>query len=133
LAQVYGVSLGSLFEPDDDPCIIIRGTDHSPQPGNDMFYTRLSRQSHLMKMQAVRITVNPQGTATYAHEGEEWLYVLSGKLHLAVGVEHHILEAGDAAHFIASVPHHFSAAVEQITEILIVASTTNHPLLSSYL
>jgi transcriptional regulator with XRE-family HTH domain len=133
LAQVYGVTLAALFEPEDDPCIIVRGGEADIQRGNALFYTRLSRRGSNNTMQAVRLVVSSQVTATYSHEGEEWLYVLSGKLNLTVGEEEHILEAGDAAHFAANVPHRFLAAVEQITEILIVAAVTKHPLLGSYL
>lgn len=133
LAQVYGVTLASLFEPEDDPCIIVRGSEAETQRGRDLFYTRLSRRGSNNALQAVRLTITHQSTATYSHEGEEWLYVLSGKLNLIVGTDEHILEAGDAAHFAANVPHRFSAAVEQITELLIVAGVTKHPLLSSYL
>jgi transcriptional regulator with XRE-family HTH domain len=133
LAQVYGVTLASLFEPEDDPCIIVRGADAPVQRGNDLFYTRLSRRSRTATLQAVRIQVGAQGVATYAHEGEEWVYVLSGRLHLTAGDETHILDAGDAAHFEARVPHRFASAVEQVTEILIVACVARHPLLGSYL
>jgi len=133
LARSYGVTLSVLFEPDDDPCIIVRGAEAPIQRGNDLLYTRLARQSRTSTLQVVRVQLSGQSVTTYAHEGEEWLYVLSGKLQLKVGDEVHLLEAGDAAHFQAAVPHSFSGAVEQITEILLVASVVRHPLLMSYL
>lgn len=133
LAQAYGVTLAALFEPDDEPCIVIRGDQSVMQQGNALRYAKLSRRSRDASLQALRITVGPNEVARYAHEGEEWLYVLSGKLRLSVGDEQHELAAGDAAHFAARVPHSFTAAIEQITEILIVACVTKHPLLTSYL
>jgi quercetin dioxygenase-like cupin family protein len=132
LAQAYGVTMAALFETEDDPCIIVRSSEATPQRGNDLFFTRLSRRSRLTMLQAIRVNINPQGTAVYAHDGEEWLYVLTGRLHLEIGDEQYILEVGDAAHFEARVPHRLAAAVEQVTEVLIVACVTKHPLLASY-
>jgi quercetin dioxygenase-like cupin family protein len=133
LAQVYGVTLAALFEPEDDPCIVIRGADAPVQKGNDLFYTHLSRRSRTASLQAVKVHVTAQGVALYAHEGEEWLYVLSGQLHLTVGEEAHTLQRGDAAHFKAHIQHRFNAIHENITEVLIVACVDRHPLLKSYL
>ena len=45
----------------------------------------------------------------YQHDGEEWLYVLSGTLRLALADETHLLHPGDAAHFDARVPHRLAA------------------------
>ena len=45
----------------------------------------------------------------YQHEGEQWLYVLSGRLRLEVADEEHVLESGDAAHFDAGNTHKIAA------------------------
>lgn len=133
LAQVFGVPLSVLFEEDDIPCAVIRGDDAPVRMGNDLTYTLLSRRGQHMTMQAIRVTVPPQGIKTYSHAGEEWIYVLSGQLELTYNDEHHTLNAGDSAHFSAYIEHQFSGSLEQITEVLIVASVAKHPLLSSYL
>lgn len=133
LAQVYGITLAALFEPEDEPCIVIRAADAPTQRGSDLFYTLLSRRSRNTSLQAIRIQVTAQGVKPYAHDGEEWIYVLEGRLNLTVGQEEHILVRGDAAHFKARIPHRLSAVPENITEILIVACVERHPLLQSYL
>lgn len=48
-------------------------------------------------------TPNPQ-----AHEGHEWLYVLSGQVRLVLGDEELVLAAGEAAEFSTSTPHWMS-------------------------
>lgn len=132
LAQAYGVKIGTLFDDDEDPCIILRGADAAPLSGNHLTYAPLSRRSPQTRLQALRITVRPDDPTVYSHTGEQWLYVLSGRLHLRVGAEEHWLEPGDAAHFLATIPHQFSAPVERITEILVVATAGEQPLLSGY-
>ncbi|MFM9370843.1 helix-turn-helix domain-containing protein [Streptomyces sp. Da 82-17] len=55
-----------------------------------------------------------QGT----HEGYEWLYVLSGRLLLALGEHDLILTAGEAAEFDTRTPHGFANAGEHPVEWL---------------
>ncbi|MBY8879776.1 helix-turn-helix domain-containing protein [Actinacidiphila acidipaludis] len=44
------------------------------------------------------------------HEGYEWLYVLSGRLRLALGEHDLVLAAGEAAEFDTRTPHGFANA-----------------------
>ncbi|MEY9840996.1 helix-turn-helix domain-containing protein [Streptacidiphilus sp. EB103A] len=55
-----------------------------------------------------------QGT----HEGYEWLYVLSGRLRLALGEHDLVLTAGEAAEFDTRTPHGFANAGAQPVEFL---------------
>lgn len=41
----------------------------------------------------------------HAHEGEEFVHVLQGKLHVRVGEEDYVLEPGDSLHFKSTRPH----------------------------
>jgi len=47
------------------------------------------------------------------HEGEEFVYVLSGRLRVHVGEEQHLLEAGDSIHFKSIRPHAFENPGEE--------------------
>ncbi|OEU91977.1 XRE family transcriptional regulator [Streptomyces abyssalis] len=52
------------------------------------------------------------------HEGYEWLYVLSGRLRLALGEHDLVLTAGEAAEFDTRVPHGFANAGRRPVEFL---------------
>lgn len=52
------------------------------------------------------------------HEGYEWLYVLAGRLRLALGEHDIVLTAGEAAEFDTRVPHGFDCAGDQPVEVL---------------
>ena len=41
------------------------------------------------------------------HTGREWGYVIEGTLHVTVGFDEHVLEAGDSVAFDSTVPHRF--------------------------
>ena len=51
-----------------------------------------------------------------SHEGHEWLYVLSGRLLLALGEHDVVLTAGETAEFDTRVPHGIANAGDQPVE-----------------
>ena len=58
-----------------------------------------------------------------AHEGEEFIHVLSGKLALEYGKDHHLLETGDSVYYDSIVPHRVLAAGNEAVRILAVIYT----------
>jgi transcriptional regulator with XRE-family HTH domain len=55
------------------------------------------------------------------HRGEEWIYVVSGKLRLEYGDEAHVVHAGSSVHFDADRDHRLGAE-GGTTEVLVVAA-----------
>jgi transcriptional regulator with XRE-family HTH domain len=54
------------------------------------------------------------------HEGEDWLYVLSGRLRLILGEQDLVIEPGEAVEFTTWTPHWFGAVDQPVEAILIV-------------
>jgi transcriptional regulator with XRE-family HTH domain len=137
LVKAYDISLSTLFEPQEEAgaCTVIRHGRAVKQQGNGLFYKPLTGGGRLVNLHPIQVTVpaNRRETGFYEHEGEEWLYVLSGKLGLTFTDEDYILEPGDAAHFDSRKPHRLSAVGEENAEIILVACAPNRSLLESYL
>lgn len=121
LAKAYGVPLDELVGAPQtgDPRIHPRPfTRH----GNTWVpLTRYLGGMHAYKQvmpvprNGTRQTTRPeQGT----HEGYEWLYVLSGRLLLALGEHDLVLTAGEAAEFDTRTPHGFANAGDIPVEFL---------------
>jgi len=62
----------------------------------------------------------PQHLDQRVHEGYEWLYVLTGRLRLALGDKDFTLGAGEAAEFDTRIPHAFVNIGEVPVELLII-------------
>ena len=126
LSQVFGVSLASMFEPQIslDPCLIVRKSETSALSANGLTYVPLSFAGHLFNLRPIRVTVSLKRTGTehYHHDGEEWIYVLSGQITLSLAGETYDLETGDAIHFDSRLPHRVMARGKVAPEILLVAS-----------
>jgi transcriptional regulator with XRE-family HTH domain len=125
LAKTYGVPLGELFETagDRQPCVIVRGGQGKAVQSDGLSYVPLSSQARFGNLQPIRLTVAAlrRGDETYQHEGEEWLFVLTGRLKLSLDGKNYDLSAGDSAHFDAHLPHRLSAVGGKDVELLMVA------------
>jgi transcriptional regulator with XRE-family HTH domain len=53
------------------------------------------------------------------HAGNDWLYVLAGRLRLLLGEDEHLIEAGEAAEFSTWTPHWFGAVDGPVELIMI--------------
>jgi transcriptional regulator with XRE-family HTH domain len=71
-------------------------------------------------MQAWKIVI-PTSKATpepRAHDGHEWIYVLSGHMRFVLGDQDSVLRPGDVASFDTAVPHWFGSTGDEPVEIL---------------
>jgi transcriptional regulator with XRE-family HTH domain len=128
LARTYGTTVSDLLgeTPPDRDQVIRAGQVEAVEAGGWIY-----RQAGGPRraMQALRVHVPPEdrGDLVRTHAGEEWLYVLTGRLGLALGGEEHVLGPGDAAHYDSLTPHRITAASAQGADLLFV-----HTLLRSH-
>ncbi|WP_194270549.1 helix-turn-helix domain-containing protein [Glaciimonas soli] len=77
-------------------------------------YERLSTVFPGSQIHSVKFTM-PMGykSETVSHEGDEMVFVLSGKVEYAVGMERYVLNVGDSLHFDANIPHSVEVLLHQ--------------------
>jgi transcriptional regulator with XRE-family HTH domain len=135
LSRIFDVSLASLFEAETppEPCIITRRAGAVEHRANGLVYVPLSMADRRFNIQPllVRVSRNRRGSEHYHHEGEEWLYVLSGALTLSLAGKTYDLEAGDSAHFDSRLPHRLIARGGRDAEVLVVAGLHSRPELDA--
>jgi mannose-6-phosphate isomerase-like protein (cupin superfamily) len=89
-------------------------------------YETLSPESSPVQTYKVTFPANPAGASAVpdlkVHDGQEWLYVLSGRLRLVIGEQEVTLGPGEAAEFDTRIPHWLSAAGTAPAEILSIFS-----------
>jgi mannose-6-phosphate isomerase-like protein (cupin superfamily) len=61
-----------------------------------------------MEPHLFRIAPGAGSGDSYAHEGEEFLFLLRGELHIALEDEGYDLKSGDSFYFESSVPHRWA-------------------------
>ncbi|AJC55178.1 XRE family transcriptional regulator [Streptomyces sp. 769] len=127
LARTYGTTVSDLLgetAPERDP--IVRAGRAEPSEAGGWTYWTVGGAGRAMQALRVHVPQRAQGDLVRVHPGEEWLYVLTGRLRLTLGEAVHVLDPGDAAHFDSLVPHRLAAASRDGAELLFV-----HTLLQS--
>jgi transcriptional regulator with XRE-family HTH domain len=136
LSRIFNVSLASLFESElaTEPCVIVRAAETVERTAKGLVYAPLSNAGRFFNLQPMRIkvSISRRGNEHYHHEGEEWIYVLSGSLTLSLAGRTYDLAAGDAAHFDSRLPHRLIARGARDAEVLLVACPISGPGQATY-
>jgi transcriptional regulator with XRE-family HTH domain len=126
LSGIFNVSLAALFESQSakESCVIVRGASAVKKSINGLEYVPLSYAEHFFNLQPIKVTVpvSRRGNKHYHHDGEEWIYLLSGELTLSLAGKTYDLVPGDAAHFDSRLPHRLIAKGGKDADVLLVAS-----------
>lgn len=117
IARVHAVALDDLVvgPRDDDPRV-----HQVPFHRHGSTFIPLTRHPAGIKAYKQIIPGSPQPAEVRqgTHEGYDWIYVLSGRLHLKLGEHSVLLSAGEVAEFDTRVPHGLASAGPEPVEIL---------------
>ncbi|MFD7611536.1 XRE family transcriptional regulator [Streptomyces sp. NPDC059828] len=128
LARIYGTTVAELLgehPPERDS--VIRGGGMGPAEADGWSYRQTGGWGRAMQALRVRVPYGAQGDLVRVHPGEEWLYVLDGRLRLGLGDSVHELTPGDSAHFDSLTPHRIASATPGGVELLFVHTLLQSP------
>jgi quercetin dioxygenase-like cupin family protein/DNA-binding Xre family transcriptional regulator len=86
-------------------------------------YTTLTPGAENKHLKAFLVTIEPRQNhkgVGYHHEGEEFVYVLAGKIEVTVGEHVNVLEASDSLHFNSGIRHQLKNVSDETSELLVV-------------
>ena len=121
LAAALGVSADELLgpPPTQDPRVRAR-----PRTYDGMTMWPLTQRGPAGGLHAYKIRISAQRRSPpdvlSVHEGQDWLYVLDGRMRLMLGDEDLTIEPGEAVEFTTWTPHWFGAVDGPVEAILIV-------------
>jgi transcriptional regulator with XRE-family HTH domain len=123
IAESLGISIGALFDGDDQGGQVIRADTrpvlmHPRRNWHDYLLTPQSSK-RLQVILSVIESGEGSGDEAYSHDSdEECVIVLSGTLEFFVGGERYLLEAGDSITFESRKPHRNRNPSDGKTEVL---------------
>ena len=138
LSRALGVSMSTLLgERRGAPAIATYPAGATAHRSNGLTIAACSGFPGSSTLEALQISISPdrEPPEPARHRGEEWIYVVSGRLRLEFDGQVHLLDAGSTAHFDANRPHRLGAE-RGPAEVLVVAADApndfrNHPLFSA--
>jgi transcriptional regulator with XRE-family HTH domain len=128
LSRAYAVPLDVLLgEAAAAPAAVIRGGAAEPSLAGGWTYRPAGAPGRAMQALRVHVPPDVQDAVVRVHPGEEWLYVLTGRLVLTLDRERHLLEPGDSAHFDSMRPHRLAADTPTGTDLLFLHTLLQSP------
>jgi transcriptional regulator with XRE-family HTH domain len=128
LARTYGTTVSELLgETVPERDAVVRAADMEPTQAGGWTYWQAGAAGRGMQSLRVHVPYGAQGDIVRVHPGEEWLYVLKGRLRLRLGDTAYALAPGDSAHFDSLTPHRIAAADRDGAELLFVHTLLQSP------
>jgi transcriptional regulator with XRE-family HTH domain len=120
LAKALKLNTGTFLSDQDSPS---QRLDEAAKRTENYSYQTLTPPEADKHLMAFSVVI-PPGTAHegvgYRHEGEEFVYVLSGEVELAVEHEKHRLTEKESFRFNSNQDHHLSNPGQSETELLVI-------------
>jgi len=124
ISRALEIDSGSLLkEPESKLQTRIKA--HTKRTDN-YAYTTLTPGAENKHLKAFRVMIEAQQNhkgVDYHHEGEEFVYVLAGKVEVAVGEHLNILEQGESLHFNSGIRHKLKSVSDEKAELIVVIYT----------
>jgi electron transfer flavoprotein alpha subunit len=126
LAGALGVDPGTFLRKEEQSAIRDRRLESYVRRTQNYSYQSLTEGRQHDHLRAFMVTIEPQQShkpVEYKHEGEEFIYVMSGELELTLGSKDHVLKAGEHTHFNSYIPHKLKNLSSEHTRCLVVLYT----------
>ncbi|MGJ7542372.1 helix-turn-helix domain-containing protein [Variovorax sp. LT1R16] len=128
IAKALGVTVDRLFgeQQKEDVISIVRGNGaDAGDVENHLSLVAGINSKRVMRAFIVRPGMKQKrGRIMSHHEGEEIIFVLSGKIEMLVGTRRETLNPGDCVQFDSTIPHKLTALDDKPAAALVVIATT---------
>jgi len=119
LARFYKTNILNFFDPAESKSPLVSPEKRKVlHAGNGVTMELLAWGNTVMEPHLFRIAPDAGSGESYSHEGEEFLYVLRGELHIALNGENYRLKQGDSFYFESATPHQWKNPGKKETLVL---------------
>ena len=120
LAKLYRTNVLSFFADEDNSRRLVRSRDRKVLKANaGVEMDLLASGNKMMEPHLFRIAPGAGSGGSYTHEGEEFIFVLQGKLEVWLDeVERYVLDSGDSLYFESTQAHRWQSLSKKETSLL---------------
>ena len=108
ILAALGSNLSEFFQVESEEKIVYSKNEFIEKDSDGVLWNWLipNAQKNMMEPVLVELAEGAETTGDVPHEGEEFGYVLEGKIAIVLGKTHHLCKKGEAFYYIASKPHY---------------------------
>jgi len=125
LSRALEIDSGVLLREEEKEAGRKRDEDYQKRT-ESYSYQNLTPEARHKHLKAFKVFIDPMADhkgVSYQHLGEEFIYVLKGKIEVMVGENRNILGPGKCIHFNSSIVHKLRYLSEEKAELLVVLYT----------
>ena len=114
-ARILGVDVIDLMSGDSphlsDWCLVRKGEGYAIDRRAAYKYNHLAFTFRKKKAEPFLVTVEPKESkpVLHSHDGQEFNWLVSGRMNFFISDKEYVLEPGDSVYFNASIPHAMQA------------------------
>jgi len=126
MAKAMEVDPGTFLSKEEQAAIRDRRAQAYHQRTQNYSYTTLTPDAENSHLRAFMVSIEPHlahKPVAYKHEGEEFIFVMTGELEFTLGSRVNILKTGESIHFNSDVPHKLKSLSSEQTQCLVVLYT----------
>lgn len=136
IARAFDVRIGTFLDDQEKigPAVVRKGKEQAgfsfstkdAKTREHLNFFSLAQDKAGRHMEPFIVEIEPTNESDYklsSHEGEEFIFVMQGKVEINYGKEIYILEEGDSIYLDSVVAHNIHAANEQQAKLLAVVYT----------
>jgi len=123
ISRVLSLDAGKLLSQGEEKDRKRRKKESLQRRKRSYAYKTLAPGGTTMHLKAFLVTIDAHqdhDMVDYRHEGEEFVYVLDGKVNVTVGENHYKLSKGKSLHFNSAIPHMLRNPGAVKTELIVV-------------
>ena len=127
IVTILGSNLSEFFDERKEDPVVFKKDDYFVKETEDGSITWLVPSAQKNAMEPILMTLAPlaESQNDMPHEGEEFGYVLSGKITLFIGKKSYTVKKGETFYFKADKIHHLVNAAEKPSEVLWISCPPN--------
>ncbi len=124
---VLGSTFGEFFEETEDEQVVFGKDDYFVKKSTEDSVTWLVPSAQKNEMEPILVTINPRSETQpdMPHEGEEFGYVLSGKVRLVLGKKKFVVKKGETFYFKADKKHYLINNTDMGATVLWISAPPN--------
>lgn len=126
ILQCLGTDLKGFFSDSEDRQVVFKHKDYFSKADNSLGNTIqwLIPNAQKNMMEPILLSLQPEGTTLLdqSHEGEEFGYVLKGRVKICVGKESYTVRKGESFYYTSDKPHFIENIGKGDAELIWVSS-----------
>ncbi len=124
ILSALGTTLKEFFDEKEEEKIVFTENDFIEKKTDKMVLNWLvpNAQKNMIEPVLMQLNVNGETEEDVPHEGEEFGYVLQGKIAIHIGKKKHVCKKGDSFYFVADKMHYIENIGDCVAKFLWIST-----------